>query len=114
MNPGTREEGEEVMEQLCEHCEGEMDAFGGVHMKGCPALKGDPPPAASTKIPERIRVAPRDSANAPAYEYVLADSPNVLTPEEARLIASYLDERGYPELESLRDRLKAWAEEEGH
>jgi hypothetical protein len=40
------------MADPCEHCEGEMDAFGGVHLKDCPALIRKQSPTPAPEIPD--------------------------------------------------------------
>jgi hypothetical protein len=103
MNPGTREEGEEVMEQLE------------------PTNSGPWPVEVRLwrDRPGVLRLG--DLADLPArYEtcrYFAESSPNALTPEEARLLIGALDEVDFEHWEPLGElekRLKAWAEEEEH
>jgi hypothetical protein len=37
---------------LCPHCEGEIDAFGGVHLKDCPAVQSAPNPSGGVVVTE--------------------------------------------------------------
>jgi hypothetical protein len=98
VTPADREEGEAAMERVDEHW---------------PLLYAERDAGSKRNLYAFQRADFRISETE-HQTYHPESAPNVLTPEEARLAASYLLSGKRDVAQSLGNRLKIWAEEEGH